>query len=164
MNSAIERLLSLRVSDVMNRTLVQVPANSTMADAAQVLNRAGVTGAPVVDEQGHCVGVLSGTDYALRQRSGDSGEDRTAVGEGHVLVEGNGGRPLRIDEIGNDFVTQHMSTAVQTIEGSAPLMQAARCMCAEHIHRVIILDDSQHAVGIVSSLDVVAALIKAVEE
>ncbi len=164
MNSAIERILSLRVSDVMNRNLVQVPADATMADAAQILSRAEVTGAPVVDEQGQCVGLLSGTDFTLRQLIGDVLKELDAPGDGHVSDSANGSPSSRSEDVANDRVTQHMSSPVKAIDGSAPMIHAARRMCADHIHRVIVLDHSQHAVGVISSLDVVSALIKAVDE
>jgi predicted transcriptional regulator len=37
-------------------------------------------------------------------------------------------------------------------------------MCAEHIHRLLVLDQQERPVGVVSTMDVVAALLNAVEE
>ena len=66
MNSAIERLLSLRVCDVMSSTVVEVSVNASLAEAAALLVDNNVSGAPVVDESGRCVGVLSSTDFVVR--------------------------------------------------------------------------------------------------
>jgi CBS domain-containing protein len=47
----------------MSRDVVTVPREMSLQQAARVLRRAGVSGAPVVDGQGRCVGVLSAADF-----------------------------------------------------------------------------------------------------
>ena len=37
-------------------------------------------------------------------------------------------------------------------------------MCQQHIHRLIVLDEQDHPVGILSSLDIVAAMVAVFEE
>ena len=68
MNSTIERLLSLKVGDVMTERIVTLCGSSTMSEAAQTLNRHQVSGAPVVDKMGHCIGILSGSDF-IREKA-----------------------------------------------------------------------------------------------
>lgn len=58
-----ERLLDLTAGDVMTRDVATIPHRATMAEAARLLRDACVTGAPVIDERGRCVGVLSATDF-----------------------------------------------------------------------------------------------------
>jgi CBS-domain-containing membrane protein len=163
MNSAIERLLKLRVADVMARNVVQVPAHETMDKTAELLNQHDITGAPVVDELGRCVGVISGSDFVVRERA-RNGAGRPAVGHEQVLVQDAPGRPYHIEDIASDLVSQHMSAEVQEVAAEATLMDAARLMCGEHIHRVVVLDRDRRPVGLVSSLDVVAAVLHAIEE
>lgn len=50
MNSAIERLLCLRVSDVMTRDVISVTAGRTMPVAAATLVDSRISGAPVKNE------------------------------------------------------------------------------------------------------------------
>ena len=52
MNTAIERLLTLRVKDIMRDDVLVIRESDRMCDAAQTLRAAEVTGAPVVDEAG----------------------------------------------------------------------------------------------------------------
>ncbi|MEM9657603.1 MAG: CBS domain-containing protein, partial [Planctomycetota bacterium] len=59
---------------------------------------------------------------------------------------------------------QRMSTGVQSIEAEASLLKAARVMCAQHVHRLIVLDEGSTAVGVVTTLDVASALVAAVDE
>ncbi len=55
---------SLTVNDIMTRGVTTVRASQQLRDAAKKLARAHVHGAPVVDGDGRCVGVLSVTDLA----------------------------------------------------------------------------------------------------
>lgn len=164
MNSALERLLTLRVGDLMARNVVQVAAHATMAEAARLMVEHEISGAPVVDELGHCIGVLSGTNFASRERAcagcGESPRGRVE----HVLIRESPDEPYHIQDVPEDVVSNYMSPAVQSVRTSATLMQAARMLCKEHIHRLIVLDDQGRPTGVVSSLDIVAALVKVMEE
>ena len=55
-------LLGLTAEDLMSHNGVTIPQQMPMRDAAQLLHRAKVASAPVVDELGKCVGVLSAGD------------------------------------------------------------------------------------------------------
>jgi CBS-domain-containing membrane protein len=156
MNSAIERLLALRVEDVMNREVVTVSESETMKQAAKRLANFEVTGAPVVDDSGRCVGVLSGSDFV--------GKDAGLHPSETMLVKNTLHEPFHVERLENDRVDAHMSPVVQTISPKAGVIQAARMLCGEHIHRLMVLDDDQRPVGVLSSLDLLAAMIAAVEE
>jgi CBS domain-containing protein len=144
MNSAIERLLSLRVADIMRCDVTTVSADTTMTEAAHSLLRREISGAPVVDQRDHCVGILSAVDFVRREVHGCS--DRPAHGNGE------------------DHVRTYMSPSVQSIDADATLIDAARAMCGKHIHRLPVLDRGGSVVGVVSSLDLVAAVVHAIEE
>jgi len=55
--------LALTATDVMSRAVLTIPRQMTLRDAARLLWRAGISAAPVVDEQGRCVGLLSAVDF-----------------------------------------------------------------------------------------------------
>lgn len=159
MNSAIERILGLRVADVMRRDVVQVPASATMREAAAALAANDVTGAPVVDEQGRCVGVISGTDFVDRERLRCLVERLEPY---HALTECEQG--LLVDSVCEDRVRQHMSEDIWVVSPQGTLIEAARRMCEGHVHRLVVLDADRRPSGIISALDVVAALVAAIEE
>ena len=162
MNSAIERLLTLRVVNVMSRDVIQVSPRQNMADAADLLFEHEISGAPVVDESGRCVGVLSATDFVrerCRRRVRAQGPDREpGVSPGDVLP----GQAC----VGFDAhrVADHMTPILHSISEGSTLVEAARSMCDHHIHRLMVLDDHGHLRGVLSSLDVAAAFISAIEE
>ena len=132
MNSAIERLLTLRVKDVMTPSPVHLGLDQTIDEATDTLARHDISGAPVVDADGICVGVISTSDLA-----------------GSLYCTS---------------VAEVMSPSPITLSADAPMMDSARRMVREHIHRVVVADDENHATGVITSLDVVAALVKAIAE
>ncbi|MBX9792514.1 MAG: CBS domain-containing protein [Pirellulales bacterium] len=165
MNSAIERLLSLRARDVMTRSVVELSANQTMSQAAFTLRQHEVTGAPVVDEQGRCVGIISATDFVRREATvEDEGNGHGGADLSEHMLSRQPGVPSYIGAMTCDLVRHYMSPAVQSIDEDATLPEIGRVMCEAHIHRVVVLDRRGVPVGIVSSLDVVSALVNAIEE
>jgi CBS domain-containing protein len=56
-------LLELRASDVMTREVIRLREEMPLWEAAALLSKNQIGGAPVVDGHGKCVGVLSGVDF-----------------------------------------------------------------------------------------------------
>jgi len=56
-------LLALTAADIMTRDVVRLPEAMTLRDAARLLLHNRIEGAPVVDAEGKCVGVLSAFDF-----------------------------------------------------------------------------------------------------
>jgi predicted transcriptional regulator len=159
-DSETARLAALQVEDVMTHRVVTVSVNNTMSEAADLFSEHQITGAPVIDELGHCVGVLSATDFVHSKAEELDGRHEV----GHFLCSRHPSGLYGIDEVRHDLVRSHMSPAVQTMDQSASLLMAARCMCQEHVHRLIVIDIRGAPTGILTSLDLIAAMISAVED
>src|SRR5438105_6237492 len=63
MSTPSKQLQNLTASNLMSQAVVVIPREMTLRGAARLFSRTRVTGAPVVDCEGHCVGVLSSTDF-----------------------------------------------------------------------------------------------------
>lgn len=152
----ISRLKTLRVRDAMCPNVIEVSANQTMGEAARAFAASGVSSAPVIDDQGRCVGMLSAADFIKRDCPQCGGMSR------HELTQRGPDDSFAI-ESSTDMVSGYMSTAVQSVALDESLLQAARVMCAEHIHHLPVLE-ADRPVGVVSTMDIVAALINTVDE
>lgn len=153
------RFYKALVGDVMNRKVVSVSANDLMSEAAGRIVEYSISGVPVVDDAGRCVGVLSASDFTRRERERDSQGHLPSNNVQEVLVQDFPGGAYHVEEVIEDRVANHMTAAVQTISPESTLLQAARCMCLEHVHRLIVVDGSNRPIGVLSTLDVLAAFI-----
>jgi CBS-domain-containing membrane protein len=150
----LKRLQSLFVADIMSHDVAVIPETASMDDAAAILTVCEVSGAPVVDQDGCCIGVLSTTDFARF--------DRIDAALARGIPEENRGVERR--ELPWNSVQRYMTTPVHTVSPAASMMHAAELMCAAHVHRLIVLDEYFAPVGLVSTLDIVSALIHADHE
>jgi CBS domain-containing protein len=162
MFSSLERLQGLTVRDVMARDVLTLRDDQNMAEAAATLAERSISGAPVVDASGKCVGMLSAGDFVryLARRAGTAPSEGGAQRQGHPSA----GEPWLEMEPFCHRVRANMSWGVQTIPADAPLVEAARRMSAAHVHRLPVLDRDGRPIGMITSLDVSCALLHAVEE
>lgn len=65
-------LCGLTAGNLMNDDRVTIPRRMPMREAAQLLHRAEAHSAPVVDESGRCVGILSARDFLRWAEEGGS--------------------------------------------------------------------------------------------
>lgn len=160
---AIQRLLSLKVRDAMSNKVVHISAHESMEAAASDMVKHSISGAPVIDEQGACVGVLSAFDFVRREARQRQDPEELDYAK-HGVVRGDRDAPLELGEVNDALVSSNMSKGVQAISAETPLITAAREMCATHVHRLPVLNENGRPEGLISSLDIVSALLNAVDE
>jgi CBS domain-containing protein len=157
MLTASESLLSLKAADLMSGPVVALPADMSLPAAARMLSRAQVSGAPVVDAEGRCIGVLSAADFVTWAQSPE-------VRKAEPLLPGCVCAPWQIvdiEELPNDLVRNRMTADPVTVAPDTGIGELARMMIDAHIHRVIVVDADNRPLGVVSSTDVLAAVARA---
>lgn len=163
MEPTLKRLLNLQAKDVMTSSVITLRDNMTMDQAGKILHEHAVSGAPVVDEDGSCIGVLSVADFAVPQTVGVGGDGRELQEYERMFAS----VPRRLPKMNgspHDLVCDRMSLLIRSIRAEATLIQAAREMCWEHVHRLVVLNAEDQPVGVISTLDIVAATIAVVDE
>lgn len=122
---------TVRVRDVMSTDVFALDVSETIEVAATHLTERHVSGAPVLSGR-HIVGIVSKSDLV---------DPRRIAANGHT-VEGL------------------MTRVVYAVRPADPLMTAVRLMVQENIHRVVVVSESGRLSGILSSMDVMAALAR----
>jgi CBS domain-containing protein len=61
--SATRQLLALTAADLMTMPAITITQDASIQEAARLFSVSHITGAPVVDGEGRCVGVLSSSDF-----------------------------------------------------------------------------------------------------
>jgi CBS domain-containing protein len=148
--------MEMTVKELMATEVVTVRATATMAEASRLLSERQISGAPVVDDEGRPVGVVSRTDLVRGWEQAAAERRRLfyeAAASESVLLPGE---PVD-DEIGRRSVADVMMPLVFSVQQSDSIRKAAALMSAEGIHRVIVLD-GQEIAGLLSASDIVAAV------
>lgn len=125
------------VAELMTTNPISLRDNAPVADAVALLNRKGFHAAPVIDETGRPVGVLSYTDILAHERRQD--EDPSPTSE-------------------NICARDLMTPAVFSLPADAPARRVVSDMVALSVHQLFVVDKAGVLVGVVSALDVLRRL------
>ncbi len=155
MRAANKPFLSLTAADLMTDAVVTVGQHLSLANVAQLLAEHAISGAPVVDEAGRCVGVISATDFISFARS--AGHARKERRE-HVPPVHSAWQVVDVQAVPREEVRDYMTKDPVMVTPDTPIAELARQMTDAHIHRVIVVDSQDRPVGVVSTTDLLAAL------
>jgi CBS domain-containing protein len=150
-------LMDLTADDLMTRDVVMIPQEMSLRAAAHLLSRHQISGAPVVDVAGRCIGVLSATDFVRWTGEGERAAKPRLAAEPCVCAW----QVLELEDLPGDGVGAHMTPDPVMVPPHTPIGQLARCMLDAHIHRVIVVDEQHRPVGVVSTTDLLAAVARA---
>jgi predicted transcriptional regulator len=192
MNAIRQPIYNLTVEDVMHRHMVVVPQQMLVREAARLLHRAAASEAPVVDERGRCVGILTPASVL---RWIEAGCPEVVVGPAlHcpyqiggrlltgreavicILADGScpfqelhpplgGGHTAICTRKGTEpppscAVPPYMKTEIVTVRPHTSLPQLVRQIIDTGTDRVIVLDESDRPIGVVSATEVLSAVAK----
>jgi predicted transcriptional regulator len=77
MRTATRPFLALTAADLMTAPVMTIPHDMSLRQAAGLLSRSSISGAPVVDADGCCLGVLSSSDFVTwAVKAEDGGQKR----------------------------------------------------------------------------------------
>lgn len=124
---------SCQIKDFMARTLVTFKPDTDVLDAVHVLVKKGIAGAPVVDDHGNLVGMLSELDCL-----------QIALQAGYY---GDAGGP----------VADYMSKDVQTVEDEMSIIDLAQIFIDTKFRRFPVMRRNR-LVGQISRRDILRAL------
>lgn len=147
---------ALTADDLMSRPVEAIPARMSLREAARLLRRSQISRAPVVDEHGRCVGVLSAPDF-VRAAENDGPQNLHCHADANVCSE------WQIVDVGilpNEEIGTFMTADPVTASTETRATELARTLLDAHIHRVVIVDRHRRPVGAVTSTDILAAVVR----
>ncbi|MCA8957349.1 MAG: CBS domain-containing protein [Planctomycetes bacterium] len=149
-------------ADLMHTEVITLQVDASIEEAVQTFEEFHIQGAPVLDQAGKLVGVLTSADIArtghvrgnrIEARRGDSyfadtdseGEDDEDFADKDEFSD---------EALGSDRVGDWMTPRVVSVRPTTTLKEMCGVMIAESIHRVLVVERNQLR-GIVTALDVV---------
>ncbi|HEY3242853.1 MAG TPA: CBS domain-containing protein [Phycisphaerae bacterium] len=147
LDRSLERMLSEPVRDHMHSTVASVAPEDSLHEVVRLFRERHCRHVPVV-EGTILVGMISDRD--VRRAMGEASiNDAQAQGEGRFYLGPTAARDIMI-------------APVRTIEPSAALLTAVKCLLSHHIHALPVTE-GEELVGILTASDVIGMIARAEE-
>jgi CBS domain-containing protein len=141
--------------DIMHPNVVTVTGTMDLREAAKIFVEEGISGAPVVDELGNLLGVISQSDLVEYELTMEREPTVEAPFYRRPYDDAlHPSRGFQIEELPTHTVKGVMTPFLITIEEDTSIHEVAARMVKFGIHRLIVVDGNQHLRGIVTSIDV----------
>ena len=145
-------------ADLMTPSPVSIRYSATVPEAAAFLAVRGISAAPVIDEAGRPVGVVSRTD--ILQHQGQGAVYLVGSPEYYERLE----RPVFYEDGARDEATARaavrdvMTPVVFCVGPQTPAAKVVEKMLALEVRRLFVVDDGGVLTGVISAVDVLRRL------
>lgn len=150
--------MQLYAKDIMTSPVITMEGQTSCASAMRILMENNISGAPVVNEAGEMVGLVSMKDLLV---------DTEQLLPPPSFYDNMSFNCLSWDEstlqVSPGTVEQVMSKHVYTAAPNALLSDVARTLYKQRIHRVVIAEDDE-PLGMVSTFDLLRAMAETSSE
>jgi CBS domain-containing protein len=153
-------LVAETAADLMTKSVVSICHSATIREAGAFLIESGISGAPVIDDAGRAIGVLSHTDIVWhdsmpKAKSADVHDYYREVDprcppalRGYVYDKRAASVP----------VSDVMSPAIIQVASDDSAVTIVAKLLALKIHRLFVVDGTGTLVGVISTFDVLRCL------
>jgi len=149
----------MKASDIMVTNVITIPADASVGEAASTLLNNHISGAPVVDEKGELVGIVSEGDLMRRPEIGTSRRHSWWL----ELISSHQSQAFEYVKSHSRKISDVMTRDVITAKPDTSLGDVAAMLERKRIKRVPILEENK-IVGIVSRANILQALASATKK
>ncbi len=148
----------IKAKDIMNKELVTVSPETSVTDAADMLLEKHVNGLPVVDGNGHLVGIICQSDLVAQQMKLPLPSVFNLL-DGLIPIGSTRSFEKEVRKIAALTVSEAMSINPATVDLETSLEEIATLMVSKSFHTLPVLEKDK-LVGIIGKEDVLRTLIK----
>jgi CBS domain-containing protein len=145
-----------KVKDVMTREVICARPSTPYKELVRLLAERHISAVPVVDDEGHVLGVVSEADLILKHEQPSDAFQRFMLASRRQRLEHLKARGGTAAEL--------MTWPVVTVGPEADVAEAARLLRKRLIRRMPVVDSGGRLVGIVSHSDVLKIFLRADQE
>jgi len=156
----------MNVDDIMQKEVIKFNELDKIVDVAQSFRDNKISGAPVVDENNHVVGVISEGDI-MRLIEIHSPKINLILPAPLDLIE----LPIRmkyeLDEVAEDMqkagsivIDQIMTKKVIKVKNDASITDAAKLMDSHKVKRLPVVDNDGKLVGLITRGDIIGSMVR----
>jgi len=133
-------------ADLMVRKPISLRADASVVEAMKLFTEKGITAAPVIDNSGRPIGVVSRSDLLFHQR--ENQKQRASFESADPTPRP--GTQMSVADL--------MTPAVFAVSEDTPVLRVLGDMLGLHVHRLFVVDKDGTLVGIITTMDVLKHL------
>jgi CBS domain-containing protein len=142
--------------DLMAPNPISIRAEAEIAEAIALFTEKSIGAAPVIDEGGRPIGVISRSDLLIHERECEKARAAKHEYFSSPSFESEeqprGSRPLK------QTVADLMTPAIFAVSPDTPVQRVVSDMVGLHVHRLFVVDEDGILVGVISTMDVLKHL------
>lgn len=143
--------------EIMTTKIITVTPETAVSELAQILATSNIGGAPVVDEEGRLLGVVTESDL-IDQTKKVHIPTVVAILDSLIFLERPDKMEKEIRKIAGTVVGDIYSKNPVTVEEETPLDEIATIMAKKHVHTLPVMRGEQ-LVGVIGKGDIIRTLI-----
>jgi CBS domain-containing protein len=146
--------------DLMRKNVVTVDGSAPLSEVERILSDQRISGAPVTDEGGRIIGILSLRDLVARYTEDPDARPRRGHGFYELSTEElseEDYEAFEVPEESEETARDIMTAEIYTVPEGASLEEIAAVMVNHRIHRVLVESEGKF-VGLISTLEILDAL------
>lgn len=149
-------LTAQTAEELMAPNPISLREDATIPEAVALMTDRGFTAAPVIEEAGRPIGVLSRTDVLVHERE----QVRHALPAEDVHAGGRHSRHegFSLSIADSTCVRDIMTPTIFTVNVNTSAADVVKRMCELKVHQLFVVDDDDALIGVISALDIVRSL------
>jgi CBS-domain-containing membrane protein len=155
-------LAAQSAAELMSLNPVSIRADATLREAVLLLHDRHFGAAPVIDDAGRAVGVISRADVLAHDRETVAYARPTPEYDPRDLELASGERlpdEFQVELVDSTQVREVMTPAVFGVRPSTPATEVVEQMVKLDVHRLFVVDEDGVLVGVVTTMDVLRHLL-----
>jgi CBS domain-containing protein len=155
------KLDNLTAAELMAPNPISIAASANVQEALMLLTDKNFSAAPVIDESGRPVGVISRSDLLVHDR--EQGHkvaltpgyyiDHEVAARGRTSLDG-----FQVETVDQTTVEDIMTPAVFSVRPDTPVTNIVGEMIGLHVHRLFVIDGDGTLIGVISAMDLLKRL------
>jgi len=143
-------------ADLMVRNPISLRAEASVTEAMTLFTEKRITAAPVIDDAGRPLGVVSHSDLMIHQC--EKAKHRAVHPEYFSEPNLAGDRAHSAGKKKTSIVAELMTPAVFAVSPDTPVKRVVSDMIGLNVHRIFVVDADGILVGVISTMDVLRHL------
>ncbi|MBN2808000.1 MAG: CBS domain-containing protein [Deltaproteobacteria bacterium] len=147
-----------KAQDIMTKAVISVTLDTGIKELAELLISKRISGAPVVDDKGHLLGIVTETDLLFTEKPLHIPTFFTLF-DAMLYFENPFKMDSELKKLTACTVADLYSSDCLTVTVSTPIEDIAELMISKKVNLLPVIDDARKVVGIISRTNMLSLIV-----